>query len=186
MTTFLYAASASVDGRISGPDGDMSWLRPHMGAAPVVERLLVNLQALLIGRRTFDGDDPHAGDPEQQGAFEGRWRGPKILLTHRPPEPVPAGITVATDLDAALAACRAAAPTGIVSILGADIARQCFAAQVVDLVLVNTVPVLLSDGTPLLSSPCEEVHLQPLEQEPSAAGHTQLFRVIRSAGPATD
>ncbi|GAA1172082.1 dihydrofolate reductase family protein [Nesterenkonia xinjiangensis] len=178
MTTFLYAASASVDGRIAGPDGDMSWLLPHMGADPVMERLMPDLQALLVGRRTFDGDDPHAGDPEKEGPLEGQWEGAQILLTHRPPRPEPEGITVTTDLDAALSACRAAAPEGIVSILGADVARQCFRAQVVDLVLVNTVPVLLGGGTPLLSDTMGPIDLELLEQEPSAAGHSRLLRVV--------
>lgn len=178
MTTFLYAATASVDGYIAGPHGDMSWLLPHLGPDPVMERLLPDVQALLIGRRTYDGDDPHAGDPEQEGAFEGQWEGPQILLTHRPPEIAPEGFTVTTDLDAALAASRAAAPQGIVNVLGADVARQCLQAQVLDLVLVSTVPVLLGRGTPLLRDAAEQIDLELLEQRPSTAGRTQLLRVV--------
>lgn len=60
MTTFIYSATASADGYIAGPDGDMSWLSPFLGAEPdpIFERLTPRITALLQGRITYDGDDP--------------------------------------------------------------------------------------------------------------------------------
>lgn len=173
MTRFLYAAAASVDGRIAGPGGDMSWLLPHMGPDPVLERLMPQVQALLVGRTTYDGDDPHAGDPEKEGAFEGTWEGPQVLLTHRPPRSVPPDLTVAGDLETALQACRTAAPEGLVSVLGADVARQCFDAGAIDLVMVTTVPLMLGQGTPLLDGAAGQIELELIEQSP----RTRLYQV---------
>ncbi len=57
---------------------------------------------------------------------------------------------------------------GYVSILGADIARQCLLAGELDEVFVSIVPVLLGDGTPLLHEPggvhrlLETVRVTPL------------------------
>ncbi|GAA3050206.1 MULTISPECIES: dihydrofolate reductase family protein [Actinomycetes] len=179
MTQFLYAATVTVDGRIAGADGDMSWLLPHMGPDPILDRLMPQIQALLVGRTTYDGDDPHAGDAEKEGAFEGSWSGPQVLLTHRPPATPPPGITVTTDLDVALSTCRAAAPDGIVSILGADVARQCLEAGAVDLVMVTTVPVMLGQGTPLLQGSTGQIDLDVVEESP----RTRLFRVRRDGEP---
>lgn len=95
MTTFIYSATASADGYIAGPDGDISWLSPFLGAEPdpIFERLTPRITALLQGRITYDGDDPHAGDADKEGAFEGQWHDPQILLTHRPVYHVPPDLT---------------------------------------------------------------------------------------------
>ena len=187
MTTFLYSVTASADGYIAGPDGDMSWLRPFLSGAPdpVFEKVIPRITALLMGRTTFDGDDPHAGDPEKEGAFEGQWDGPQVVLTHRPITPTPAGFTVAHTVEEAIDAAReAAGPQGVVNVLGADIARQCLQAGVLDEVIITTVPLLLGNGTPLLSDATHSARLEVLTEAPthsSGEAHTCHYRVLRSA-----
>jgi riboflavin biosynthesis pyrimidine reductase len=61
MGKVLYSATMSLDGYIAGPDGDMSWLAPYLGPNPQVEALQLGIGALLIGGRTFRGDDPKSG-----------------------------------------------------------------------------------------------------------------------------
>jgi riboflavin biosynthesis pyrimidine reductase len=61
----------SLDGFIAGPGGDMSWLAEHLGPNPTVEALIGEIGALLVGNRTFRGDDPHRGTPEEGKAFGG-------------------------------------------------------------------------------------------------------------------
>src|SRR3954451_17819562 len=149
MATVLYSASMSLDGFIAGPGGDMSWLADHLGPNPVAEELVSRIRAILVGRRSWDGDDPHRGDPEKEGAFEGRWHGPQFVLTHRPPaEPEP-DTTFVGDLTEALKLAREAAGDQYVNIIGADVARQCLAAGALDEGLVFVVPVLLGDGVRL-------------------------------------
>ncbi|MFB4309348.1 dihydrofolate reductase family protein [Actinomadura sp. GTD37] len=166
MAKLLYSATMSLDGFIAGPGGDMSWLTEYLGEPdPAAERLLARVGALLVGNRTFGGDDPNKGT-EAEGAFGGRYHGPTIVLTHRPPaEPVP-GVTFATDLTTAVAEAETAAGDRYVNVLGADVARQCIEAGILDEVLVLVAPVLLGDGVPLFDNPGgERVRLEPLAEE---------------------
>jgi dihydrofolate reductase len=147
MATVVYSATASADGFIAGPGGDMSWLSEFVGEEnPTADRLLSQVGSLLIGRTTFDGDDPNAGT-DAEGPFGGQYDGPAVVLTHRPPDaPVP-GVEFATDLTTAIARARELAGDGYVNILGADVAAQCLEAGELDEVLVFVVPVLLGEGT---------------------------------------
>lgn len=61
MATTLYSVAISVDGFNTGPDGDMSWLTPYLGPNPVTDELIQSVGSMLIGRRTFGGDDPGPG-----------------------------------------------------------------------------------------------------------------------------
>ena len=118
----------SLDGFIAGPRGDMSWLSEHVGAVAVdVDALMAEMGALLIGRRTYDGDDPNAGT-DSEGAYGGRWDGRSVVLTHRPPATDTPGVTFGTDLHEAVQAAKDTADGRYVNILGADVARQCHAA----------------------------------------------------------
>ena len=84
MGKVLYSATMSLDGYIAGPDGDMSWLTPYLGPNPEIDALQQRIGALLIGGRTFRGDDPNRGT-DKEGAFSGTWTGPSFVVTHHPP-----------------------------------------------------------------------------------------------------
>lgn len=66
-----------------------------------------------------------------------------------------AGVTLVGDLDTGVAAAQAAAGDKDVSVLGADVARQCIEAGVLDEILVSIVPLLLGDGVRLFDHPGE-------------------------------
>ncbi|GHG48651.1 MULTISPECIES: dihydrofolate reductase family protein [Amycolatopsis] len=160
MAKLLYAFSCSIDGFIAGPGGDMSWLTPFLGPPP--EGLLLRIGALLVGRRTYDGDDPHRGGPGEGKAFGGGWSGPQFVLTHRAAAPAP-GVTFAGDLASAVSAAKAAAGDKYVNVLGADVARQCLEAGVLDEILALPVPVLLGDGVRVFHRPGgAPIGLEPL------------------------
>lgn len=153
MAKLLYAFSCSVDGFVAGPGGDMSWLTPYLRPDPLVDDLIPRIGSLLVGRRTYTGDDPHRGDPEREGkAFGGGWEGPQVVLTHRPAPPAP-GVTFAGNLADAVAAAKAAAGDEYVNVLGADVARQCLETGVLDEILALPVPVLLGDGVRMFDHP---------------------------------
>ncbi|NJP91317.1 dihydrofolate reductase family protein [Nonomuraea sp. FMUSA5-5] len=152
MSKLLYSVTMSADGFLAGPGGDMSWLTPHLGPNPLVDDLVGEIGALLVGRRTYAGDDPNKGT-DKEGAFEGAWQGPQVVLTHHVPgDPVP-GVTFAGDLASAVAAAKQAAGGRYVNVLGADVARQCLEAGVLDEVLTIVAPVLLGDGVRLFEHP---------------------------------
>jgi dihydrofolate reductase len=178
MARMLYSATMSLDGLIAGPGGDMSWLTPYLGPNPTADELLGRIGALLIGNRTFGGDDPNRGT-DKEGAFGGAWSGPQFVLSHTAPADPPPDTTFLDDLDAAVAAAQAAAGERYVNILGADVARQCLQAGVLDEILVFLAPVLLGDGVRLLDwAGGTNVGLERLsvDQAPLATG--LWFRVL--------
>jgi dihydrofolate reductase len=152
MARLLYSATMSLDGFIAGPGGDMSWLTSYLGPNPTADELVGRIGALLIGRRTFGGDDPNRGT-DKEGAFGGAWTGPQFVLTHDAPDVAPPGVTFVDDLAAAVAGAKAAAGDKYVNILGANIAQQCLQAGVLDEILVFVAPVLLGDGVRLFDHP---------------------------------
>jgi dihydrofolate reductase len=153
MPRLIFSATCSLDGFMAGPGGDMSWLTEHLGGPnPHAERLLADTGALLVGRRTYDGDDPNRGT-DSEGAFGGQYDGPVVVLTHRPPGEPPHGVTFVSDLAGAVAAAKEAAGTSTyVTVLGANVGQQCLQAGLLDEVLVFFVPVLLGDGTRMFAA----------------------------------
>src|SRR3712207_2508499 len=131
MSKLLFSATMSLDGFIAGPGGDMSWLTEHLVASDVdVDELMAGIGALLIGRRTFGGDDPNKGT-DQEGAFGGAWHGPSVVLSHDPP---PRGADDAPDvswfddLQAAVTTAKELSGGKYVNVLGAGIAKSCLEA----------------------------------------------------------
>jgi hypothetical protein len=112
VATLLYSAAMSLDGFIAGPGSDMSWLTPYLGPNPTVDALIPRIEALLVGNRTFRGDDPHKGTSVEGEPFGGGWTGPQFVLTHHPPAEQVPGVTFVGDLDEAVAAAKAAAGHG--------------------------------------------------------------------------
>ncbi|WFE57926.1 dihydrofolate reductase family protein [Micromonospora sp. WMMD712] len=166
MAKLLYSATASLDGYIAGPGGDMSWLTEHLtGENPTADRLLAEVGAILAGNGTFGGGDPNRGT-DKEGAFGGQYHGPVFVLTHRPPaEPHP-GITFVGDLPSAVARAREAAGDRYVNVLGADVARQCVRAGLLDEVLIFFAPVLLGAGVRIFDDPGgPAVRLTPIPGE---------------------
>ena len=176
MATVLYSATASLDGFIAGPGGDMSWLTEHLGGEnPTAERLLANVGALLVGNTTFGGDDPNRGT-DAEGAFGGQYHGPVVVLTHRPPADRTADVTFVDDLHRAVAIAKEAAGDRYVNVLGANVAAQCLDVGLLDEVLMFFVPVLLGDGVRMFDRPGgANVRLVPV---PGETEH--WYRVVRS------
>jgi dihydrofolate reductase len=148
MAKVLYGASISLDGYMTGPGGDMSWLTPYLGPNPQVTELIPRIGSLLVGRRTFDGDDPHKGDEGEGKAFGGGWEGPQYVVTHRLPDTKLPDVTFVHDFDSALSQAKEAAGDKYVNVLGASLGKQCLEAGQLDEIFVCVMPVLLGDGVP--------------------------------------
>jgi dihydrofolate reductase len=174
----LYSATMSLDGFIAGVGGDMSWLTEYLESGPEIGELAAGIGALLVGKRTFQGDDPNRGT-DAEGAFGGTWHGPSIVLTHEPLPTADPDVLFVGDLERAVATAKEAAGGKYVNVLGANVARQCIDAGLLDEVLVLIAPLLLGDGTRLFDYPGgKKVRLEPLDQERS--GSTRFwFRIAR-------
>ena len=186
MSKLLYSATMSLDGFIAGVDGDMSWLTEHLGtSAPEIDELMAGIGALLVGKRTFTGDDPNRGT-DAEGAFGGKWHGPSIVLTHDPPAgDTDSEVTFVRDLDTAVRVAQEAAAGKYVNVLGANVAKQCLEAGLLDEILVLIAPVLLGDGVRLFEhAGGTNVRLEPID--PQRVGPTSLwFRVGQAANSSS-
>ena len=180
MGKVLYSATMSLDGFIAGPGGDMSWLTEHLGPNPTVDALIGQIGALLVGHRTFRGDDPYKGTAKEGQPFGGGWSGPQFVLTHHAPDtPVP-GVTFVGDLASGLAAAKAAAGDKYVNVLGAEVARQCLEAGALDEIFVCIAPVLLGDGVRLFERPGgTNVKLERLSLTQAPHATNLWLRVVR-------
>ena len=145
MGQVLWHVTMSLDGYIAGPRDDMTWLADYLGPNPTADEVLAQVGALLIGDRTYQLAKTEEGKP-----YGGAWTGPQFVLSHHPPENPPAGFTfLSGDIEEAVATAKAAAGDKYVVVLGADTARSCLNAGVLDEVLVHIAPVLLGDGVRL-------------------------------------
>jgi dihydrofolate reductase len=153
MAKLLYSGTISMDGFLAGPGGDMSWATEYLGPNPEVDGLIDRIGALLVGNRTFGGDDPHRGTEKEGKPFGGGWDGPQFVLTHHAPDTSVPGITFVGDLAGAVEAAKAAAGDKYVNVLGASVARQCLDAGLLDEIFVCVAPVLLGDGVRLFDHP---------------------------------
>jgi dihydrofolate reductase len=153
MAKVLYSATMSLDGFIAGARGDMSWMTEYLGdLGPAGAEVARATGSILAGRTTFGGDDPNRGT-DAEGPFGGTWSGPTFVLTHRAPAEPVAGITFVGELYEAVAAAKEAAGDKYVNVLGADVARQCLEAGLLDEILMFVAPILLGDGCRVFDHP---------------------------------
>jgi dihydrofolate reductase len=183
MSKLQYQCAMSLDGFIAGPNGDMSWLssqsasddaRPDNPETEPTNPLVAQVGAVLSGNRTYRGDDPNAGT-EKEGGYDGQYTGPTIVLTHHIPEVAEPGVTFVDNLDKAISLAKEAAGEKLVSVLGANVARQCIDIGALDEILIYITPVLLGDGVRLFDHPGGSlIRLEVLE----AANLSILSRIV--------
>ena len=170
----VWSATMSLDGFIAGPGDAMGWVFDHSGPNPVVDQVMRDTGAVLAGRRSYDVGR-RAERPELKEAFGGGWSGAQFVLTHRPHDPDPANTFLSGDIRDAVALALAAAGGKDLNIIGADVARQCLEAGLIDEIVVFVAPVLLGDGVRLFGRPGQSPYeLEPLEV--SRAGQVANLR----------
>lgn len=154
MSKILWHTLMSLDGFIAGPGDDMTWaFDADGGTNDASNEVAATTGALLVGRRTQDVEDQ-----KQPGFYGGAYRGPFFVLRHDPPaqSPVVKGVVgqfLDTSIQDAVAIARQAAAGRSVVVLGANVARQCLEAGLLDEILVHVAPVLLGDGTRIFDRP---------------------------------
>ena len=150
MGKVLWHTMMSLDGFIARPNDDMQWaFGVDGGEGRTIDEVVRSTGALLVGRRTQDVEDRL-----QPGFYGGAFRGPFFVLRHDPPSqpPVVKGVTgrfIDVGIEEAVRLAQAAADGGNVVVLGANVARQCFEAGLLDEIIVHVAPVLLGDGVRL-------------------------------------
>jgi dihydrofolate reductase len=151
MSKVIFHTMVSADGFTAGPDDDMSWVFDVEDdfESRTVDEVVASTGALLVGRRTQDVEDRL-----KPGFYGGAFRGPFFTLRHDPPSdpPVVKGVTgrfLDVPIEEAVRIAKEAADEGNVVVLGANVARQCIEAGLLDEIIVHVAPVLLGGGVRL-------------------------------------
>jgi dihydrofolate reductase len=155
MSKVLWHTQMSLDGFIAGPNDDMRWVFEADSGGPdeTVDEVLARTGALLVGRRTQDVEDR-----EGKGFYGGAFTGPFFVLRHDPPArpPVVKGVTgevLDASIEEAVQRASSAAGGKDVVVLGANVARQCIDAGLLDEIIIHLTPVLLGGGVRLFDQP---------------------------------
>jgi dihydrofolate reductase len=156
MAKVLLDMAVSIDGFVAGPGGADAGLydwyfNSSEVSRQVIDELVATTGAIVIGRRAFQTGEEAGGWEDTPYAV------PHFVITHEPPPPVPdrtvefvfvtKGVTAAIDAAKKEAGDRYATIGG-----GADTARQCLAAGLVDELQLHVVPLIIGNGVRLFES----------------------------------
>lgn len=134
-----------------------------------------------MGRRSYDVGRRAGQIKEATKPFGGAWAGPQFVLTHQagggPADPA---ITwLSGDIREAVATALRAAAGKNITVIGADVARQCIDEGLIDEILVHLAPVLLGDGIRLFGLPgTAPVNLETMSVAQSGQLTNLRFRVV--------
>jgi dihydrofolate reductase len=166
----IWHTMMSLDGFIAGPNDDMEWVFSVDGGdgATAIE-VRRSIGALLVGRRTQDVEDRVRG-----GFYGGSYSGPFFVLRHDPPvdPPVVKGVEgqfLDVGIEQAVTAVLEVADGRNVVVLGANVARQCLEAGLLDEIIVHVAPLLLGDGVRLYEHAGPPIQLQLLSSQREGA-----------------
>lgn len=176
----VWHCSMSVDGFIAGPGGDMQWVFKHADQSTDTGDEARGIGAVLMGRTSHDVDIRVRPSPEKNFAYGGMYDGPVMVLAHKtdPREKDPRVQFVSGDVREHVEKALAAAKGRNVLVIGADIARQCLDAGLVDEIILEILPVLVGDGTRLYSVAGARIReLEPVEVTRSGAVTRMRFRL---------
>jgi dihydrofolate reductase len=152
MGQIVLDMAISVDGFVSGPNGEDSGLHDwYFAPSPtdtlVIEELLQTIGAMIIGHRAF-GHEPDG--------FETPYKVPHFVLTHTArPTVANTGVPfifVTDGIEALVAQAQAAAGNKVVCVAGgAETAQQLLAAGHIDTIQLHVVSRLLGSGLRLFA-----------------------------------
>jgi len=145
-------------------------------SAAFFDEFATSVGAVVAGRRTYDISNAWGGTGPLPGA-------PLFVLTHRPPEDVPATTVpytfVTAGIEQAVARAKEAAGGKTVALMGSAPVQQALRAGLVDLLAIHLVPVVLGRGVRLLDGLEAGRPRFEIERVVDAPGVTHLlYRVV--------
>ena len=144
MPTIAYYVAASLDGYIADAGGGVGWLPEGDADDYGYADFYANVDALLIGRRTYDqvlefGQWPYPGKPA-------------YVFTGHPPDANPYGVEFVRSDPADFVRNVASQYHGTIWLVGgANLAEQFRRAGLIDDYLIHVMPIALGRGVPLFA-----------------------------------
>jgi dihydrofolate reductase len=163
-----YSVAMSLDGFIAGPNGEVDWI--IMDPSLDFEALFRQFDTLLIGRRTFEPMQKDRGDTMagmKTIVFSRTLRQsdyPKVVVTSKVAETI--------------SALRKEPGKDIWLFGGGSLFRSALDAGLIDTVEVAVIPVMLSQGVPLLPAGARSPVLKLIEAKPLPTGIVLLSYAV--------
>lgn len=178
MGKVIIHGTMSLDGFIAGPHDEMDWVFRY-GSDKMVEEVIKEIGAVVLGKRTFD-----ISLEKNQLPYNSMVKVPQFVITKKAQEPRTIGglsFTFVTDgVESAVSQAKLAAGDENVALLGASIDQQCLKAGLVDEIVIHLAPILLGEGIRLFDHlEGKRIELERTEVV-STTGITSLkFRVAK-------
>jgi dihydrofolate reductase len=153
----------SLDGKIARADGSFDWLEGHPAEEFGIEAFLEGVDAILMGRSTYDAVRGMGEWPYPDKAV--------IVMTGRPMGDAPPGVEARSgDLAAVAAELEARGYRKVWVEGGGQVIRGMIAAGKLDVLEMAIVPIVLGDGIPLFPSGTPGLKLALKSCAPRSAG----------------
>ena len=184
MARITYSNLMSLDGYIADRDGNFDWAEPVGEVHEAVNDDARSAGTMALGRRVYDvlrawDDIDPEGEPGPMTEFAAIWHASDKLVYSRSLTSLEAPrTTLAREFDPEALRAFADAADRDVSIGGAELAAQAFAAGVVDDVVTWVFPVTVGGGTPAFP-PDARVGLELVAERRLAGGVVELRYTAR-------
>jgi len=175
----------SLDNYIARKDGGFDWLHWSDEVAEISAKFMKTVDALLIGRKTFEGmlafgqtSYPGAKNYVFSRSKKKREALKKRLAAKKKPH---RNVEIVTeDATKFVKELKKRKGKGIVVFGGGELARSLFEADLIDEVVLNIHPVLLGSGIPLFHEMKKQIDLELLECKILKGGYLAVtYRVKR-------
>jgi dihydrofolate reductase len=175
MRRLLFQMMVSVDGSMAGPDGELDWHIVDEDFSGYVDRMLRSIDAILLGRRTYEGLAqywPDAREPEAPLMNDL----PKIVFSSTLRETDWANSRIVSDDPVReVSGLKARSGKDLAVFASATLAATLADAGLIDEYRIIVSPVLLGRGRPVLPGLAKRVPLRLARTEELASGTVCLF-----------
>jgi dihydrofolate reductase len=164
--------ATSLDGFIARANGDLDWLPPGGGEPHGYEEFMATVDALVIGRKTFETVLTFDTWPYGQK--------PVFVLSTRALAPTPIGAVVERMSGAPAAIVSQLAARGIqhVYVDGGITIQRFLQAGLIQRLIITRVPVLLGDGVPLFGALPRDIRLRHVATRQYESGLVQSEYIV--------
>ena len=185
MRKITLGLANSLDNYIARKDGGFDWLHWSDEVAEISTKFMKTVDALLIGRKTYDGmlaygqtSYPGAKNYVFSRSKKKREALKKKLAAKKKPD---RNVEIVTeDATKFVKELKKRKGKGIVVFGGGELARSLFEADLIDEVVLNIHPVLLGSGIPLFHEMKKQIDLELLECKILKGGYLAVtYRVKR-------
>jgi dihydrofolate reductase len=170
MATLVYSMGVSLDGFISGPDGDISWSAPDEELHRFHNRQAEATDLQLCGRRLYETmlvweawEEEQPDSSEAALEFAPIWRATPKLVFSRTLDRVAGNARLATGNAVETVRGLKAETDGELAVGGAGLAADLIRAGLVDEYRLFVSPVVLGAGTPFFPPLAEQIDLELVE-----------------------